>query len=239
MDNPGYVGLTRMNGLAKEMQAVANNIANISTTGYRAESVVFAEVLYEGQLDGGSLSMAQPRAHFTDPSPGGFTATGGPLDLAIEGGGYFQVMTPNGARLTRAGAFTMTAEGEVVNMQGHALLDGGGAPLAIPPGVGPVTISEDGTVSIEGDPIAEIGLYTANPDEMVREDGVLFRVDGPVQPAAEGGVLQGFLEESNVDPVAEMARMIEVQRAYELGMSFLDMEDSRIREAVRTIGRSS
>jgi flagellar basal-body rod protein FlgF len=239
MDNPGYVGLTRMKGLSEELRAVANNIANLSTTGFRAEGVVFAEVLYQGAMDGGSLSMAQPRAHVTDPSPGGYAATGGPLDLAIEGAGYFQVTTPNGNRLTRAGAFTLTPEGDVVTMQGHQVLDRGGAPLAIPPGAGALSIAEDGTVSADGQPIAEVGLFTADPEDLLREDGVLFRVDGPIQEDIDSGVLQGFLEQSNVDPVSELARMIEVQRAYELGQSFLDMEDERIREAVRTVGRSS
>jgi flagellar basal-body rod protein FlgF len=239
MDNPGYIGLTRIKGLADEMRAVANNIANLSTTGFRAEGLVFAEVLQRGEMDGGALSMAQPRAHFTDDSPGGFAATGGPLDLAIEGPAYFQVETPNGPRLTRAGAFTLTAEGEVVNMQGHRLLTPGGAPLALPPGAANITIARDGTVAADGFPVDEVGLFDADPETLLREDGVLFRFEGEIGPAAESGVLQGFLEQSNVDPVVEMTRMIEVQRAYELGQSFLEMEDERMRGAVRTIGRTS
>ncbi len=239
MDNPGYVGLTRMKGLADELRVVANNIANLSTTGFRAEGVVFAEVLVEGAVDGGALAMAQPRAHVTDPSPGGLVQTGGPLDLAIEGEGFFQVETPNGPRLTRAGAFALSPEGDVVTMLGHRVLDQGGAPLAVPPGTGPVVIARDGTISADGLPIGEVGVFAAEQDALLREDGVLFRADGPVGPADGAGVLQGFLEESNVDPVTQMARLIEVQRAYELGQSFLDMEDQRMREAVRTIGRTA
>ena len=240
MDNPGYVGLTRMKGLDDEMRAVANNIANLSTTGFRAEGVVFAEVLEAARVDGGALAMAQPRAHFTDDRPGGLTMTGGTLDLAIEGAAYFQVETPNGNRLTRAGAFARSPEGDVVDMQGNRLLDQGGAPVNIPAAAGAVRIAEDGTVSTAaGDPIAQIGLFDAVPETLAREDGVRFRADGAVDPAEGSRMLQGYLESSNVNPVTELARMIEVQRAYETSKSFLDMEDQRMREAVRTIGRVS
>ncbi len=240
MDNPGYVGLTRMKGLADEMRAVANNIANMSTTGFRAESVVFAEVMEAARVDGGALSMAQPRAHVTDQSYGGLTPTGAALDLAIEGSGYFQVQTPQGNRLTRAGAFALSPDGEVVDKLGNRLLDAGGAPILIPPEAGKVRIAQDGTVSDAlGQPLAEIGLFDADPNSLLREDGVLFRADGPVQAAEDSRLMQGFLEDSNVDPVIELTRMIEVQRAYELGQSFLDLEDERMREAVRTLGRTS
>lgn len=240
MDNPGYVSLTRMRGLEDELRAVANNIANASTTGYRSEGVVFAEVLQRADVDGGALAMAQPRARVTDPSPGGVTLTGGKLDLAITGEGFFRLRTEAGDRLTRAGAFTLSPEGDLVTMDGHAVLDPGGAPVAIPPDAMPVAIAEDGTVSDPaGQPIAEIGLFDADPVDLIREDGVRFRVDGPMREAGAARLLQGYLEESNVDPVNELTRMIEVQRAYELGQSFLDLEDERMREAVRTLGRSS
>ncbi len=239
MDNPGYIGLTRMKGLADEMRAVANNIANSSTTGFRTESLVFAEVLAEAAVDGGALAMAAPRAHVTDPTPGGFTATGGTFDLAIDGAGYFQVMTPQGPRLTRAGAFMIGADGAVQNAQGHALLDTGGGPILIAPDARNILIGEDGAISVNGQPVGQVGVFDAAPQDLLREDGVNFRLDGAADPVIDARVKQGFLEDSNVSPVEQMARMIEVQRAYELGQSFLDMEDQRLREAVRTIGATS
>ena len=239
MDNPGYIGLTRMKGLADELRVVANNIANLSTTGYRAERLVFAEVLQAANVDGGALAMAAPRAHVTDEAPGGFRATGGPLDLAIEGEGFFQVQTPNGPRLTRNGVFSLSPEGDVINLQGHQLLDNGGAPLNIPGEAADIAIGVDGTVAVDGVDIARVGVFTTDAEELLREDGVLFRSDGVINEAPEARVLQGFIEQSNVDPVREMARMIEVQRAYELGQSFLDQEDRRLTDAIQTIGRSS
>ncbi len=240
MDNPGYVSLTRLKGLADELRVVANNIANVSTTGYRAEGVVFAEVLMEAPVDGGALAMAQPRARVTDTSEGGFAATGGELDLAIAGPGFFQIQTADGPRLTRAGAFARSPEGDLVTLgTGAPVLDAGGAAIALPAEARAIAISEDGVISADGDIVGQIGLFDAAPEALIREDGTTFRVDGAVVPLPEGRVVQGFVEQSNVNAVDQLARMIEVQRAYELGQSFLELEDQRLRESVRTIGRVS
>ena len=132
MDLAGYVALTRVSGLAKELQSVANNIANLSTTGYRREGVVFAEMVQALSAEGGSVAMTEARGRYTDELQGALVETGGTLDLAVEGDGYFTVMTAEGERLTRAGAFTRNADGTVVNMDGHPLLDEGGGEIVIP-----------------------------------------------------------------------------------------------------------
>lgn len=239
MDNPGYVGLTRMRGLDDELRAIANNIANISTTGFRREGVVFAEVLEQAEVDGGAIAMAQPRAHVTSAEQGGLTQTGGALDLAIQGDGFFQVQTPDGARLTRNGAFALDPDGQLVNLQGHQVMDAGGAAIALPPGAVDVAISRDGVVTVAGEPVTEIGVFTAPPESLRRGDGVTYTADGALEPVDNPLVLQGFVEDSNVDPVRELARLIEVQRAYERSQSFLDAEDQRLRDAINTIGRTA
>ena len=153
MDNIGYTTLTRQSGLMREMQVVANNIANISTTGFRREGVIFSE--YVNRLeDDPSLSMAQGHTRSVDLEQGGMSATGGAFDFAIQGEGFFQVATPDGPRLTRAGSFTPSATGELVNMDGHQLLDGGGAPVFVPPDAGPISLASDGTMSANGVPLA-------------------------------------------------------------------------------------
>ncbi len=236
MDLAGYVALTRQSGLLKEIQSVANNIANISTTGFRREGVVFAEMIEALPVEGGSVAMTAARARYTEDLQGALVETGGAYDLAIEGDGFFTVMTADGERLTRAGAFTRNADGEVVNPDGHRLLDEGGGPILIPFEARDVGIAADGTVSVDGDPVARIGLVTV-PDQtgLFRESGVLFRAEAGVEPLEDGRVVQGFLEQSNVNAVAEIARMIEVQRAYEYGQKLMDQEDARIRLVVRTL----
>lgn len=238
MDAAGYTTLTRQSGLMREMQVVANNIANISTAGFRREGVVFSE--HVARLDGEpSLSMAHAGARAVDLGQAGLSRTGGTYDLGIQGEGFFLVQTPGGDRLTRAGSFTPSAEGELVTPDGYRLLDAGGAPVFVPPTARSIAISADGTMSADGAPIARIGLW--QPVERLNlrhEAGTLFSADQGVAPVESGGeILQGFLEDSNVEPVSEIARMIAVQRAYELGQTFLDREDSRIRGVIETLGR--
>jgi flagellar basal-body rod protein FlgF len=240
MDLAGYVALTRQAGLAKELQTVANNIANLSTTGYRREGVVFAEMVEALPVEGGSVAMTAARARFFDEMQGSLDETGGTLDLAIEGEGFFTVMTPAGERLTRAGAFTRNGDGTVVTMDGHPLLDEGGGEIAIPFEASQVNVSADGTISADGEPVARIGLVAVEDQTgLFREAGVLFRADAEPVAVEEGRVVQGFLEQANVSPVTEMARMVEVQRAYEHGQKLLDQEDARIRLVVRVLGEKA
>lgn len=238
MDLAGYVALTRQSGLAKELQSVANNIANLSTTGYRREGVIFAEEVQALPVEGGSVAMTEARARYTDTAQGSLEETGGTLDLAIEGDGYFTVMTPDGERLTRAGAFTRNGDGTIVNMDGHPLLDEGGGEIVVPFEAKAVNVAADGTLSIDGEPAARIGVVTPlDPAKVSREAGTLFKADGGTEPVEDARVLQGSLEQSNVNPIAEMARMVEVQRAYEYGQKLMDQEDERIRLVVRTLGQ--
>ena len=238
MDNATYAALTRQAGLLREMQVVANNIANASTTGFRSEGVIFAEYVNDLGPDAPSLSMASARVRDTLQSQGGLTMTGAPFDLAVQGEGFLMIETPQGQRLTRAGAFTPNENGDLVTMEGYPLLDVGGAPVFVPQGAGPIAIAADGTMSAEGTPIGQIGLVMpVDPMGMIREDGVRFRADAGTEPALGAAMLQGFLEESNVDPILQVARMIEVQRAYELGQSFIDKEDQRIRGVIQALGR--
>ncbi|MAS44386.1 flagellar basal-body rod protein FlgF [Albimonas donghaensis] len=239
MDNPIYLALSRQNGLLKEMQAVANNIANMNTSGYRREGVVFAEMIEAMPVEGGSISMTEARVRRTDFSPGSLRQTGGVFDLAIQGEGFFQVQTPNGPRLTRNGAFFRDAAGALVTGDGYPALDAGGAPVFAPPGGGPVVIGRDGAITVDGQQIGALGLVTVDdPRFLTREAGTMFSTDQPLQPA-DGEIFQGFIEDANVNPVEELTRMIEVQRAYELGQKLLEREDERIRGAVRQLGASS
>lgn len=235
MEAAGYVTLTRQSGLMREMQVVANNIANAATTGFRREGVIFSEhVSAAGQAP--SVSMARGEARLVDLTDGGIVQTGGSFDFAIQGLGFFLVQTPEGQRLTRAGSFTPNAEGALVSPDGFRLLDAGGAPVAIPAGAGPVQLGADGTISAGGLAITRIGLWQpADPLALRHMAGVLFD-GGEITPVDGGTLQQGALEESNVDAVTEVARMIEVQRAYELGQGFLDREDERMRGMIRTLG---
>lgn len=234
MDNTGYTTLTRQSGLMREMQVIANNIANAATTGFRQEGLLFSEHVKDTS-NGESLSMATANIRQTSMQQGSLTQTDGTLDLAIEGEGFFLIATPSGDRLTRAGSFSPDAAGNLVTSDGFHVLDSGGAPIFLPPGESDLKIAADGTVSASGRPIGQIGLYLpVKPSDLVREDGVMFRADQGFEPAPGARIVQGFLEASNVDPISQIARMIEVQRAYEMGQSFLQAEDERVKNALRS-----
>ena len=235
MESTSYITLSRQSGLQREMQVVANNIANAATTGFRAEGVVFSE--YVKLVDNAaSLSMGQGNIGKTSFEQGGLRQTNGTFDFAIEGDGYFVIQTPMGDRLTRAGAFSPDAEGQMVTPDGFPVLDAGRAPLFVPTGAGTLAVSSDGTLSVDGAPLGQMAIVRPlEPLEMVREDGVMFRADAGDEPADDARVLQGFVEGSNVNPLLELSRMIEVQRAYEMGQSFLKTEDERVRAAVKTL----
>ena len=236
MDAAGYATLNRQSGLMREMAVVANNIANASTTGFRREGVVFSE--YIAALDDDpSLSMAHASGRHVDLGQATISQTGGSYDFAIQGDGFFLIETPDGERLTRAGSFAPSAEGELVTPDGYRLLDAGGAPVFIPPDARAVALARDGTLSANGQPIAQVGLWQpTDPLALRHQSGTLFAADA-LEPVEAGVILQGMLEDSNVEPVSEITRMITVQRAYELGQKFLDAEDERVRGVIQTLGR--
>jgi flagellar basal-body rod protein FlgF len=229
--------IARQVGLMSEMQSIANNIANSGTTGFRREGVVFSEYV-QSSPGSPSLSMAAARVRNIDLSQGTITETGGRFDLAIRGEGFFAVDTEDGQRLTRAGHFIPNAQGDLVTPDGHRLLDAGGAAVFVPPDARSVTIAADGTVSADGDPIAQIGVVMPeDPLSLRHEPGVLFAFEGATIPAEDATLLQGKLENSNVNPILEISRMIEVQRAYELGQAFLDRESDRRSKMIDTLTR--
>lgn len=236
MDNAIYTALTRQTGLLAEMDVVANNLANSSTTGFRAQGAVFSEFVRDTGPDGKSLSMARLNAYRTDLSQAGLRNTGGTYDLAIEGSGFFAVQTPEGPALTRAGAFVPTASGELATADGHPVLDAGLSPVFVPPDAQTLAISSDGTVSADGIPIGQIGVFEpGDPVNLKRMSGTLFTAGEDIEASETGRVLQGFVESSNVNPITEITRMIEVQRAYEMGQKLLDQEHERIRNIMQTL----
>ncbi|MEC8631392.1 MAG: flagellar hook-basal body complex protein [Pseudomonadota bacterium] len=237
MENAIYATISRQAGLTKELDIVAQNIANMASTGYKAEGMVFSEHLRA--LDGQeALSMARGNARKTDFAQGALSQTRGTLDFAIEGQGFFLIQSGEQQLLTRNGAFHSDTEGQIVTADGAQLLDNGGAAIALPSGAAQISLGADGVLSADGRQIARVGVYQpTSPENLTRHQGSSFTFSGELEPVEDAQTVQGFLESSNVDPVAQIARMIEVQRAYEMGQGLMEREDERIRDALRTLGQ--
>ncbi len=237
MDNAGYIGLSRQAGLRKEINAIANNIANISTNGFRREGAVFAEHIKALDGDEPSLSVATMSHRFVDLSPGDVTVTNNALDVAIDGDAFFLVETAQGERLTRDGAFSLNDVGELVSASNNRVLGNGGGPITIPQDATSISISGDGSIFADGQAVGQIGLVTADPNYLVRDGDNQFIAEQGFQQTDAARVQQFALEGSNVSAVEELARLIEVQRTYEAGQRFMQDENERIERTIRTLGQ--
>lgn len=234
MSNAIYATLTRQDGLLREMQVIANNVANASTTGYKSNHAIFAEHIAATNGEGGSVSMGSLSGHNHDLSQGAMKHTGGQFDLAIHGDGFFVLETPAGERLTRAGAFQLSADGNLVDAFGNQVMAAGGGAIAIPEEVTRISIAPDGTISSGQEIFGQIGVVRAN-GQIAQEGGTMFLAAEGYEQIEEPNVIQGALEQSNVSSILEISRLIEVQRAYEAGQSLIEKEDERINQLIKTM----
>ena len=232
---PGlYVGLSGQLALQRRLDTIAGNVANASTTGFRAENVTFETVLSRQSIaysDAGKATYAM--------SSGPVSETGNPLDIAIEGDAFLSVATPGGNVLTRDGRMRISANGDIESIDGHAILDVGGGPLRINPALGPIQIARNGAISQNGNEVGTIGLFRVPADAtLTRGPNSGFTSDKPAEPVVDyrtAGVLQGYLEGANVNPVLEMTRLISVSRAFDALSSSIEQSDRKLTDAIRTL----
>jgi flagellar basal-body rod protein FlgF len=233
MENALLIGLSRQIALHRELEVVANNIANMNTTGYKADNAVFEEfvapIAQHGRFTGADrrLSYVQDRATWHDFKPGPLQPTGNALDVAIEGDAFLVVQTPRGERYTRNGALQINATGQLVTAEGFQVQSDGG-PMVFQNTDTNIAIAEDGTIRVRenGDSTSDVQrgkLRLVRFDQIGRlqKDGSsLFNPPAGVAPQAlepnrRVRVIQGSLEQSNVRGVVEMSRMIEITRHYQ------------------------
>ena len=243
MENPTYIALSRLDAQQRTMDVIAGNMANANTAGYKAEHVLFSDFVVRqqgaGTIPGGqTLSFTQDRATYRDHSAGALTQTGNPLDLALGGSGFFSVQTAGGVRLTRSGRFGLLADGTVADASGNALLDTGGNPIQLPAGESRIHIASDGTISGEAGRIAQVGVSdVADVNQLFPEGGKLFRTSASLQASTRPQIVQGAVEESNVQPVAELTRMMQTEREFQFVSQFVQSEADRQQSAIDKIAQ--
>ncbi len=243
MQNALLVGLSRQMALGREMDVVANNIANLDTTGYKADGSLFEEYLGSAARAGGNsgrVSFVLDRGIWHDMSQGPIQRTGNPLDVAIDGNAFLVVQTPRGERYTRNGALQINASGQLVTADGNPVL-GESGPITFQSTDNQVAISRDGTISVrEGNSKVDsqrgkIRLVSFENAQQLQKDGSsTFNVTGGAQPqpAVNAGLAQGSIEKSNVRGVVEMSRMIEITRSYTQIASMLQQQSDQSTQAI-------
>jgi len=241
MDNSINIALSRLATQQRAMDIVAGNLANISSPGYRAERLVFADWLTDepsGAVARGDRQIAftQARATYRDRTAGTMTQTGNPLDLALVGEGFFNVQTPNGNRLTRAGRFTLRNDGTITDESDHPLLDVNGNPMRVSTADTHLTIKADGTLSSENGTLGQIAVVAPNdPNRITAEGSRLFRADVPTAPVAKPKIVQGAVEDSNVQPISEVTRMISTERDFQFVTQYVQAEAQRKQNAINKL----
>ncbi|MCT8972827.1 flagellar basal-body rod protein FlgF [Microbaculum marinisediminis] len=240
-DNTLLVSLSRQVALRRQMDVIANNLANLETGGFKSSDVLFEEYLMpkaeaSDALPGDrDISYVIDRGTLQDFAPGPIQQTGNPLDVAIDGEGWFVVQTPAGERYTRNGAFLLDNEGALVTAEGHRVMGDGGV-ITFDERDGAVAIAADGTVSTKAGEKGRLRVAVFDDDAILQPEGSsLF--SAPVQPqtANDATVRQGMVEGSNVQPIVEMTRMIEVTRAYTSLSSMLERMDDMRRNAISVL----
>jgi flagellar basal-body rod protein FlgF len=240
MENAAYVGLSYQVALERKMNVIANNVANMDTTGYKSHHTQFEEhISRKDRRD--PISMVHDLASYQNFQDGALTATGNPFDLALVGNGFFKVRTPGGEDMfTRNGRFLIDAQNRLVTSSGEMVLNQGGQPIVIPEGETDVKFTLDGVVVGRQGEIDQLSISSfAEPQTLEAVGNNLFKSSSQPVLDVQSRVQQGYIEGSNVNPVIEMTEMMKVQRSYQSVARMLQNDHDRQRDAISKLSRTN
>jgi len=242
MENPGYIALSRMVAQQRALDVRANNIANADTPGFKGESVMFSDYLLQQRglptpPGGATVQMVQDRATWRDFQAGQMEKTGNALDFALRGDGFFTVSTPRGLRYTRAGRFSISQTGQIVDMGGNPLVGTDGKPIILGPDDVNLTVTSDGSISSDAGPVGKFRIVQfANQQAIKAEGNLLFNGNQPPTVMAQPNVMQGTVESANVQPIVQLTQMMTEMRDFQFASQFIDAEAKREQSAIDQIG---
>ena len=238
MENSIYLGLSRQVTLRTNMDIIAQNVANMNTTGYRGQNTLFQEYLSTPRGYDDPLSFVNDEGHYQITAPGSMRQTGSELDIALEGPGFIGIQAPSGeVEYTRDGNFSIDPSGILISQAGFPVASQGGGNITIPDGSTEVNIDRNGAVSNQDGQLGQIGIFEfENVQQLEARGNNLYAiVGGEANPATETRAIQGALEGSNVQPVVEMTRMIDTLRDYQSVQKMMDRENERLRSAIQKL----
>jgi len=239
MESTMYLALSRQAVLRREMESLANNIANASTTGYKSQAPLFKEVLTKSSPTE-YVSQVIDQGLMVNTSDGPLRNTDSNFDFGIRGAGYFAIATPSGERYTRNGNFKLDSNSRLVTQTDNGVLGADNRPITVPPNAGEIRVSGDGTILAGTQVIGQMKIVGFSNDRQLKRgpNSLLIANEAP-QRAPQAKVVQGVIEESNVVPMFELSRMTEVVRNFQQASNLVDQEHNRQRDAVRRLGRPS
>lgn len=240
MENTSYIALSRQNALWRQMDVIANNMANANTPAYKGEQMMFREYLMNTRSSnravGDKLSYVQDMGVLRDTREGPLTKTDNPLDIGVHGEGYFQIETQAGMRYSRNGHFRLDEAGMLVNSQGFAVMSKQDNPIIFAPNEKDIQIAGDGTVSTENGVVAQLKLVRFANEQNLRKAGdSLYETTDDPETIERPQIVQGMMEESNVQPVMEVTRMTELLRQYQAAQNVIDKEHERSLKMIETL----
>ena len=246
MENSGYIALSRMIAQQRALDVRATNIANTGTPGFKAVGVMFSDYLVHQRgvaapPGGRQVQMVQDRATFRDFGPGQVSRTGNPLDVTLQGDGFFAVETPRGERYTRAGRFSLSTAGQVVDGGGNPVLGTDRRPINVPPESGAITVMGDGTVTTDTGQVGKFRVVQFDDQQALQAEGnsLFAAAQQPPREVATPAVAQGTIEGANIQAVVELTRMMAEMREFEFAAQFADTEAQRQQTAIDRILRKS
>jgi flagellar basal-body rod protein FlgF len=235
-----YVSLSSQMALERRLTTIADNMANVNTTGFRGTEVKFDQVLGSTGSKLGKTAFVTQGNDYLSTDNGELQNTGSMLDFAVKGDAWFGINTPAGLVLTRDGRFSISDTGALTSSRGYAVVDAGGAPIQLNPRGGVPTVSSNGQIYQDGKQVGTIGLYSADMSKgFVRySNSGIIATDTPqaVVDSSKVGIAQGYLENSNVNGIREMTQLIEVSRAFDNISSLTGASESSLDEAIKTLG---
>lgn len=240
MENSLYVGLSGQVALESKMAVIANNVANMATPGYKGQNAVFKEYISDQRRMKEDVSLVYDIGQYQMTDPGPIKVTGNSLDVALVGPGFFGIQTPEGTQYTRAGNFSLNALGQLVNARGAMVANQGGGTITIPADAKYVSIDQTGAIYTDQGQVDKLMVSEfTNYQKLDPQGNGLYKTDEAAKPATETKVLQGKIEGSNVSPVIEMTRMIDVSREYQAVQNMMQNEHERMRTMIQRLSRTS